>query len=1321
MQQTDRKQKMTPLHEARDKIAARCLIEAGADVNAENSAGETPIHLLSDGDVLEALLDVFDINTQTSRSKQTLLIRALDGKNSFLRSTVKAMQEFDKALRLIDLGADVTVVDNMGRSALHYATQLEDVEVPKLRLLWQKLIDAGADPNLQDKDGETPLHELGSQNYKSKYTKECYVEFLAITKCDLEIEDKEGRSPLFKIMDTWSYPSPDEVVTILNLFAQAGARFDVTDLRQRTLLHAAAPHCRGDTKHIQFLVDQGVDPNQQDIDGNTIWHEAIPKFCSWRVSPHVFRAFTAIGADLSATNKRGRAPIHVLCEHTQWAAEEGNWEKQDDPTVLEYVLNYNEDQANVRDDQGVAPLHIASTFSPFIVQELLKGGASIGATTDEGLTAFHLAARSRQANVLGVLISWLTSQGDQSLLKSLIELKDILNRTPLYYACASGRIESVQLLINAGASVDTDTYVGSAWNGCADFEEEQRSAEWSRRSGTYGPPGDAPPAGGTLISDKLRPKSRARRAQVAISMEFPMERIDEIVDLLIMHGAASGRKFLDEAISQTIEQQFDYTAMCLFRARESLAITTALHWEDRISECVSRRNTACSVPFFGNSPSLYHLMQRRCFDAAIKLLLDDPEQHLLNETRGFAKWSTLDTLVYSGFSSMVDTLLTPEIMEKLRTVPAPENPHRLGQYNIGDHEDDTPHKQTQTHEEKKTYISSDSNLAKLLKAACLAEDPNMDMLRVLIEKKGVHVDSVVGVPQINSSHKGNTALLALALLTRLDWWHLHQALPYLLSQHADTEARNSEGETALQLCLRKVGKPYFSMKMAKTLLGAGADPNAVDDRDQSCLALAVGDKAVFEMLLDHGAKVTHSALIAAISSKDVELLQLALSRDDVDPNIRKVGKEVARQMSADGRSWISERHDPNGRNELYPIDYLMCVSGREDKSDASIRMFDLLLKHGADLSAKYELTTVAHRLISNKGDSNNTTYGGENAFLERALEHPGLDVEVRNGHGRTLLLHACRLGKMAVINALLDRGADIRARDKTNCSALALFLCSSLPRTSSIFGSSECAPPNELLDLRSALIQRMVSVAPALLVEVDDEGRTPLLCALENGNFIASDVEALLEAGADISAANSRTGDSPLHLLLGGSFSINVNESGTANVTGKRKDLIYRFLALGADINASNNASETPIFNYFHRGTVTATVLVSEEDEAVVQKLPASEQYNRRIYLRNIRESKAAVDKEHMLFAIFEEMGVRWSTTSKSRRTLLHVVAGAGTDDYTYDQHNKRYIGRRQARFRFLMSKGLDVLAEDDRHQTALDVAAALGAEEILDIFKSKD
>jgi cytohesin len=56
---------------------------------------------------------------------------------------------------LINVGADITVVDENGWTALHWAAHSQN---PKIVII---LIDCGADPNVADFEGATPLHIAG--------------------------------------------------------------------------------------------------------------------------------------------------------------------------------------------------------------------------------------------------------------------------------------------------------------------------------------------------------------------------------------------------------------------------------------------------------------------------------------------------------------------------------------------------------------------------------------------------------------------------------------------------------------------------------------------------------------------------------------------------------------------------------------------------------------------------------------------------------------------------------------------------------------------------------------------------------------------------------------------------------------------------------------------------------------------------------------------------------------------------------------------------------------------------------------------------------
>lgn len=88
-------------------------------------------------------------------------------------------------------------------------------------------------------------------------------------------------------------------------------------------------------------------------------------------------------------------------------------------------------------------------MSEYFVKALLTAGVDPAGKIAEWLTPLHLATRSRQSNIIGMLVDALPAQavGDS------IDVRDTLGRSPLHHACGSGRYEPVSLLLTAGADV----------------------------------------------------------------------------------------------------------------------------------------------------------------------------------------------------------------------------------------------------------------------------------------------------------------------------------------------------------------------------------------------------------------------------------------------------------------------------------------------------------------------------------------------------------------------------------------------------------------------------------------------------------------------------------------------------------------------------------------------------------------------------------------------------------------------------------------------------------------------------------------------------
>lgn len=136
--------RQTPLHAAVNATIASQLTNAGAQVDARDRSGFTPLHVAAaDGyaDIVELLLALgADVDARDTNGRTPLHEASTGG-------------HFDVAEKLFACGAHVDPRDEaMGWTPLHLATQHEYVHVMSL------LISKGADVNAWDSSGYTALH-----------------------------------------------------------------------------------------------------------------------------------------------------------------------------------------------------------------------------------------------------------------------------------------------------------------------------------------------------------------------------------------------------------------------------------------------------------------------------------------------------------------------------------------------------------------------------------------------------------------------------------------------------------------------------------------------------------------------------------------------------------------------------------------------------------------------------------------------------------------------------------------------------------------------------------------------------------------------------------------------------------------------------------------------------------------------------------------------------------------------------------------------------------------------------------------------------------
>ncbi|CAB0032692.1 unnamed protein product [Trichogramma brassicae] len=315
-----------PLHSAlryrRDKFV-ELLMKNGADLNAVNKKGLTPLHIIcqqyfDNSPMLELL---FQISCEVNQPVQ------LNSK------------------------------DKLGNTALHSALRF------KHRNSIALLLKKGADPNLADARGWTSLHTICKTCRGDELT-ETFFQIIDSNQLTvlLDARDELGNTPLHLAVGS-------RQKNMTELLLRRGADATLTNAEGLTALHIISKEHMND-EFAKMLFELGNYENLQvdarDKLGNAPLHLALGHGRK-KVAEFLLRK----NADPNSTNAQGSTPLHMICQRIC------------DDDLVKIFFETNDDirktvRVDAQDNLGQTPLLLAVTnLLPDVVNILLNRGADL--------------------------------------------------------------------------------------------------------------------------------------------------------------------------------------------------------------------------------------------------------------------------------------------------------------------------------------------------------------------------------------------------------------------------------------------------------------------------------------------------------------------------------------------------------------------------------------------------------------------------------------------------------------------------------------------------------------------------------------------------------------------------------------------------------------------------------------------------------------------------------------------------------------------------------------------------------------------------------
>ncbi|KAJ1333097.1 ankyrin repeat domain-containing protein 50 [Microdochium nivale] len=1219
-------------HSSTEKALAAILLRAGADPNARSSKKGSPLFLVNTQ--VPGLVDLLvehgaDVNARAANGKTPLL--SLAGMRTAEKIDPHTLQ------RLLDHGASANVVDKNSNTIWHDIfsnfKKYNEAALP----LFETLLGIGADVNAPNSKGTRPLFMLDHDAPDERL-----LRFLVDHGLDINARNAAGETVLWKIVadhqdrrKTW------------NAFQRLGIDPKARNNLGETLLHQWVKTYSRSIQWLQVLLEAGVDPVQEDPDRLTLIHHILARAQIRQETFDTIDMLMKSGISAAQCTPQGRTPLHIASTRDGGSKHlESNPENWISVVLRNPIFGHSD--INSHDQDGFTALHFAAATSEFNVGKLLKAGANPTAVTASGVSALHVACRTRQPGVVAVLLHALASKG---VLRDSIEQRDKVidsRRTALHFACWSGCQESVQLLVDHGADpLARDAGSRTPLHLLAEYSWANLK---SFNTGPFGtdepPPAELDCHWGPALQpreDYIDGAAEIINVLVEADAELRAEQTLATADAIAHNSGYDAFLFATSQLNREQLGRHPVEDVATSEAvRALLDVTDKTEIPKLVSEAIKKGQFGAVVEFARNGGDL----------CASDRFGDNPGFHILVET------GQTRLLKYFRESLVeADTFLSRPVAEDDAAEQGSDTEGSEQDIeNVDDHDSGGP--------------------GTLLGTACNRDQPSLHIIKVLVEDVGLDVNAHSHVRGF--AYKIKRAIPLHILACGVHFWQI-EALEYLLSHGADTNATNSEDLSPLLVAVSGESPcGFWREETVRCLLRYGADPNSVNPKSGS-VALAMSDHiGVTRALLEHGADLSRApdVLVNALTKCDIDLVSLLLGAG-ADPNARAPPRSHGDMYGQDhGRGHGSDLPtlgEPPYLIHLAATQLHSYTHGqnREEWEARKIGVVKTLLRYGADASLAYEDgSSVLQRIVEE--------HGTVALIME---ETTALDLEKREYGGYTLLISACRPAilrhntcgasntpaasiHIETATALLDAGASAQITDDRGRTPLHWL----------------CTMPVSFDEPHQDVFSRLLETVGQLVDVGDNDGYTPLHLCLIYRQYWA--VRRLMEHGVSCLEVD-RDGNGPLHLLAGGL----VGAPAHADVA---RSFFEMFLSLGADINGCNKRGETPLFVF----------------------LSASWESDRNSPTSDVSHCK--------VLPLFLDAGADLTAETNEGLTMLHGVAGQEHRKSRYSNIDREQGDNVGEIFTRLLELGLDPRKEDGKMRTALDLAVTRNWRDIVDLFSDE-